>query len=180
MEKFNFAPAFEGEKIVFGTQRPGYPSTSVSLSEIQKWISYMKAQKIERVCCLLPRKQLKYYEVDLLEIYRKEFGENNVCHVPVKDYHLCRLNELKEKILPFLKDSDMKGKRVVVHCSGGIGRTGLVLAAWLVFKYKFSVENAIESVKNTGRNPYEAVECGNATIEEVHELLQSCQENNMS
>jgi protein-tyrosine phosphatase len=45
----------------------------------------------------------------------------------------------------------------VVHCSGGIGRTGHVLAAWLVAGRGFSRHSAITAVKRRGRNPYEAV-----------------------
>ncbi|MEH2433087.1 MAG: hypothetical protein V7K25_02320 [Nostoc sp.] len=45
---------------------------------------------------------------------------------------------------------------VVVHCSGGIGRTGHILAAWLVSVRGLSNQAAINAVKKTGRNPYEA------------------------
>lgn len=40
---------------------------------------------------------------------------------------------LTGKILPFLLEADKQSEKVVVHCSGGVGRTGLVLAAWLVY-----------------------------------------------
>ncbi|MEW6495955.1 MAG: protein phosphatase, partial [Cyanobacteriota bacterium] len=46
--------------------------------------------------------------------------------------------------------------KVVVHCSGGIGRTGHVLAAWLASARGFSNNAAIAAVRKTGRNPYEA------------------------
>jgi len=85
---------------------------------------------------------------------------------------------LREKILPFLEDSDAKGERVVVHCSGGNGRTGHVLAAWLVFKRSFSEKEVLKAARDMGRNPCEAVNCGNATKEELYELLRNCRRSN--
>jgi hypothetical protein len=37
-----------------------------------------------------------------------------------------------EKAMAFLEAADEAGEKVVLHCSGGQGRTGLILAAWLV------------------------------------------------
>jgi len=64
---YNFGPANEGERIVFGSERPGFDFHSVGAQEVSRWISFMKQNGILRVCCLLPRQQLDYYEVDLLE-----------------------------------------------------------------------------------------------------------------
>lgn len=59
--------------------------------------------------------------------------------------------------MPFLAVANQHQEKAVVHCSGGIGRTGHVLAAWLVAGRGFSSKAAIAAVKQTGRNPYEAV-----------------------
>lgn len=170
MNDFGFCPASKDEYIVFGSQRP-------DRNNVQEWIYFMKEQGIKRVCCLLSQHQLEFYDEDLLDTYHKEFGQNNVCWVPVKDFHLVDLAKLQKKILPFLEDSNSKGERVVVHCSGGIGRTGHVLAAWLVFKHGISSEEAIKAVQKTGRNPCEAVYYGTATKKELYTLLQQCQKN---
>ena len=63
-----------------------------------------------------------------------------------------------------------------MHCAGGRGRTGHVLAAWLVFGRGFSIDEAVAAVKEMGRNPFEAVEAGNATVAQLHGLLQTCVE----
>ncbi|MEH2143235.1 MAG: dual specificity protein phosphatase family protein [Nostoc sp.] len=85
-----------------------------------------------------------------------EIPNQLVCWAPIADFHLSDLKTLTQKILPFLIEADKQNEKVVVHCSGGIGRTGHVLAAWLVSVRGLSNQAAIAAVKRTGRNPYEA------------------------
>ncbi len=171
---FNFRPAARYESIVFGAERPGYPSSSVEEGVVQNWILFMKDQDIRRVCCLLSQEQLDYHDKDLLTIYRQEFGKENVCWAPVEDYHLANIHMLKRQILPFLAESDANKERVVVHCSGGIGRTGHILAAWLAHSRRFEIEAALSEVTAMGRNPFEAVESGTATRSQLYALLSKC------
>ena len=166
LSEFNFGPAYEDEAFVYGANGPGY--------NVSKWISSMKGQGIERVCCLQMPKEIT---PDCIPIYQKEFGEDNVKEAPIEDFHLSSLTNLKQKILPFLQDSYEKKKLVVVHCLGGNGRTGHVLAAWLVFRYRFEPTNALSTVERMGRNPKEAVLYGTATIDELLELLSKCAED---
>ena len=155
---FNFKPAARDEPIVFGAERPGYPTSSVDEGVVQDWILFMKDQDIKRVCCLLSQEQLDYYDEDLLAVYRRRFGKENVCWAPVEDYDLADMHMLKERILPFLAESDANNERVVVHCSGGIGRTGHILAAWLVHGRRFEIADVLSEVTAMGRNPFEAVD----------------------
>lgn len=147
---YKFAEAAEDESIVFGAARPGYRD-----AEVARWIEFMQGHNIKQVCCLLAQTQLIRYR-DLLGTYGKIFGCDRVCHGPIADFELVDRDILLDRILPFLASANSRGERVVVHCSGGIGRTGHVLAAWLVSGRGLSNQEAIASVKNTGRNPYEA------------------------
>lgn len=147
---YRFAAAWENETIVFGAAKPGHSNTQVS-----DWVEFMKRSGIKRVCCLLPHNQLVPYS-DLLGTYQQEFGIDCVCWAPIEDFHLSDLETLTQKILPFLAQAEQLGEKVVVHCSGGIGRTGHVLAAWLVSGRGLSNSAAIAAVRRTGRNPYEA------------------------
>ena len=171
MAQFRMAAAKIGERIVYGAQRPGYPAQAVEPPRVSQWISFMRDSGMRRVCCLLPAKQLAYYQLDLLGSYGAEFGESNVCHAEIEDYHLCDSAVLEKRVLPFLFEADRAAAPVVVHCSGGIGRTGHVLAAWLVRHRGLSVDDAIAGVVSTGRDPREAVRCGNATEQQLRRLL---------
>ena len=166
MNRFHFGPARKDERIVFGAEKPGHRP-----SEIQEWIDFMKEHKIQRVCCLLSGSQLTGFEKNLLEVYRQEFGSQNVCEAPIRDYHLVDPETLEAKILPFLLESDREQKPVVVHCWSGNGRTGHILAAWLVRGRGLPPEKALSSVISMGRKPREAIQHGNATEEELITLL---------
>jgi len=149
-DMYRLAAASEQERIVFGSARPGF-----SDREVGEWIEFMKRHGIQRVCCLFSEKQLTPYS-DLLGIYQQEFGIQRVCWTPIEDFTLVDLETLIGKILPFLSIADREGEKVVVHCAGGVGRTGQVLTAWLVHRHGFSNQAAVATVKKTGRNPYEA------------------------
>lgn len=146
---YKFAPAQKDESIVFGASRPGYSNQGV-----EAWLNFMIEQDIKKVCCLLDDKQLVNYS-NLLGRYQDKFGTDHVCWAPIKDFHLAELENLTQNILPFLKKADQQGDKVVVHCGGGIGRTGHILAAWLVSNRGLSNQAAIAAIRKTGRNPYE-------------------------
>jgi protein-tyrosine phosphatase len=150
-----FGAATETETVVFGARRPGFPFHKVPDRAVENWIAFMKGQNIQRVLCLLPEKQLIYYN-NLLEIYRTAFGETKVCWTPIKDFHLADEQTLINQILPFLAEADRLQEKTVVHCSGGVGRTGHILAAWLVAFWGMSNSEAIEAIKRNGRNARES------------------------
>ncbi|GAB4443830.1 MAG: hypothetical protein OHK0015_44410 [Chloroflexi bacterium OHK40] len=150
-----FGPAVPGERTVYGARRPGFPLPRPSPAIVSSWILAVQAAEIRWVLCLLPPRQLRGYD-GLLDAYRNVFGAEAVCWAPIADFQLADQATLTGTILPFLFAADGRGERVVVHCSGGIGRTGHVLAAWLVSARGLSNADAIEAVRRTGRNPREA------------------------
>jgi protein-tyrosine phosphatase len=136
----------------------------------------MKSHNIQRICCLLSDQQLANY-AHLLDTYRQEFGNQQICWTPIEDFYLSDLETLIEKILPFLITANQQNEKVVVHCAGGIGRTGHILAAWLVSVRGFSNKDAISAVIRTGRNPHEAVMLSENPLQvaqELNLLLNNC------
>lgn len=163
MHRNNFAPAAPEEDIVHGACRPGY-GTSNPADHVKSWINRMQDNGIQRICCLLDDK-LKLYD-GLIGTYEATFGGDAVCHSPISDYTGVSAPTLHEVILPFLECADAADEPVVVHCSAGMGRTGHVLALWLAHVRGYTVENAVQTVKQSGRSPLEAV-----TRERLQELL---------
>jgi protein-tyrosine phosphatase len=177
LDRYKFAVASTSEAIVFGAARPLY-----STEKVIQWIELMQGQNILRVCCLLSPMQLDRYS-RLLEIYANHFGPSHVCWAPVEDFQLVDYEMLSHQILPFLSMADRHNEKVVVHCSGGVGRTGQVLAAWLVCGRGFSPQEAIAAVKQTGRSPYEAAIAAVLkgqnpfkVVAQFHALLERCQQ----
>ena len=167
---FHFGPACTGERTAYGARTPDASPTGIF-----EWAEFMRAQGITRVCCLLDAGQLAGFPVNLEAEYKRLFGATCVLMEAIADHYLCSRQPLRRNILPFLRAADTSGERAVIHCWGGNGRTGHVLAAWLVAGRGLSPMEAIEAVEATGRLPREAVLAGNATFGELIELLASCE-----
>ena len=169
-QPYRFAPAAPDESIVYGACRPAHHRHTPPHDTVDDWLAFMDKQGIERVCCLLDDEHLQFY-TDLLGAYRDHFGESNVCHAPIQDFHAVDEPVLCETILPFLEAADDVQAPTVVHCSAGSGRTGHVLVLWLACRRDYDLETALATVRATGRQPLERV-----TRTELVTLYEACQE----
>ena len=145
---FNFSRASLLDDIVYGAARPGYGSQRVDDDEVTAWIDHMRANGVSRVLCLLDDQQLAYYASPLVARYRHAFDA--VHHLPIEDYGLPDMAMLDATIAS-LRDAEAKGRRVVVHCSAGMGRTGIVLSAWLIRRHGLDASRAMRMVRQTAR-----------------------------
>ena len=165
-----FAPAAPDEDVVYGACCPGWHTAASHEQAIDQWLAFMREAGIERVCCLLTGRQLDAHDANIGR-YEAAFGSANVCHAPVPDHRLADVERLRDDILPFLEGADAADEPVVVHGLAGIGRTGHVLAAWLVHGRDIDPRRAIETVREMGRDPLEPVEAGTATRQDLLNVL---------
>ncbi len=84
-------------------------------------------------------------EFPLDENLVEEFGFE-VKHIPVRDFESPRMEQV-EDFLKFAKEIRTDGKKLVVHCDAGAGRTGTMLACYLVSK-GYDAAKAIEEVRS--------------------------------
>ena len=173
MAEFGFGPSSREDEIVFGAQRPGFPGIFVQKQVVDEWMAYVKKQGIARVVCLLSEEELAFYPTlsgGLLGLYAETFGPDNVLWAPTPDRRLCS-GEAMKHICYFLRAGMLNGQKAVVHCSAGQGRTGQVLAAWLIYNYSISERKAISAVEALQRSPREPVFHRTATEAALLEML---------
>jgi hypothetical protein len=167
-----FAPAAPHEDHVFGACCPGWHSAGSHETAVEQWIAFMRAQDVDRVCCLLPGSRAEIAETGLGR-YNDAFGSERVRHTPLASRRLVEPDTLRGDILPFLLDTVEADERVVVHGLSGLGHTGQVLAAWLVFQHGSRPHEAVDTVVEMGRAPAETVDRGEATRHELLDVLGS-------
>jgi len=165
-DAYRFAPAAPDEEYVHGAAAPGWHSAADQAVAVSAWIEFMRDRGIRRVCCLLPGADADGCGYNLEE-YTAAFGEDNVVHAPLLDRQLGDSTVLEETILPFLEESVRRDEPVVVQGLSGLGRTGQVLAAWLVYGRGYQPDRAVETVEAMGRYPGEPIEFDRTTEEDL-------------
>lgn len=145
---------------VYGVCRPGHFGDGV-----EPWAALLEDADVERVVCLLSRTEATRW--GLPDAYADRF---ETAHAPIRDRHLPDEATLAAA-LDAVRTAAEQGRRVALHCNAGLGRTGVVAAAWLTRERGLAPESAVETVEDAGRSPREAVRCDNATERRLFELL---------
>lgn len=161
MRTANLGPVAPGAP-VYGACRPGHLG-----GDLRDWTAALRTAGVGTVVCLLSESEAARW--GLPGGYADEFETH---HAPVRDRTLPDADGLRTA-LDALDRATADGGAAAVHCNAGMGRTGVVAAAWLVRARGLPPSAAVETVETATvpRSPREAVRDGNATEDDLFELL---------
>ncbi len=124
-----------------------YMSAKPTEKNLEKYINFMKTNGVGTVIPLLPIQDIyRIYGFDLLEVY--EDSNLEVIHFPIEDFSTPDDLNLFDYFINDVGES-LQRTNILIHCSAGLGRTGLVTAALLVKYNKYDSQKAIEIVRKS-------------------------------
>ncbi|MCP4131814.1 MAG: isochorismatase family protein [bacterium] len=110
-------------------------------------IEKIKSEGIDNIMCLLTEDEFQEYGVsNLKEIYSK--AGFTVNYLQVMDQGV-PTKAVMEKGIEWVHSILQGGEKVLLHCVGGLGRSGTAAACYLVQKYALSPEEAISRVRQS-------------------------------
>lgn len=78
-------------------------------------------------------------------------------HLPIEDFGAPD-HEQTAQFCTLVDEAEQEGRRVMVHCLAGIGRTGTLLAAYLMWREKLTAAQALTEVRRRRREYVQSVE----------------------
>lgn len=113
-------------------------------------IEVIKNQNYKAVVCLVPDQELKLYGVgDLIDSYNN--AGIQYLHQPVFDQGVPS-NDQAHLISDWIDARFHENQNVLVHCVGGLGRSGTIAACYLIDKAGYNAQAAIAKVRAVRSN----------------------------
>ena len=115
--------------------------------DVRKAFEFFKDQGIDVIVTLT--------ENSLLQAVVEEFGFE-YHHIPVRDFAAPSARQI-DKFIRIVEQTRKAGRKVVVHCLAGRGRTGTMIACYLVFRGR-GAQEALDYVRSLRAGAVETAE----------------------
>lgn len=130
---------------VYLSSSPGYPY--FRRNHISQDLKEFKKLGIDTIFYFTALEDEFYY-------YGEEFLEKTYDKLKIEAYNFPiedhSVPDSKREVYSFcnsLEETLKEGKKVLLHCAAGLGRTGLMAAAYLIIKHKYPANRAIRTVR---------------------------------
>lgn len=114
--------------------------------DLNKDLQVIKEAQINNILTLITEEEMAKHGVPTLISDIKKTGINSY-HIPIKDQgipsskEIIRINQLIDDILN-------RNEKILIHCVGGLGRTGTIAALYLIEKTNSDYQKAIKTVRS--------------------------------
>lgn len=114
-------------------------------------IEFVKNENISAIVCLVEEDEIEIQDNEHntgMKAYINILKEKQIelLHSPIKDFNAPTIDQT-EFILNWIKQKLNENKKVMIHCKGGQGRTGTIIAAFLIREYGYTADEAITTVR---------------------------------
>ena len=122
-----------GNRLYMGPRPLFYhPEYELQAELEQRYVPALQSEGVRTVAVLLPTEDIeRFYGLDLRGLYR-DYGFE-VLWYPIEDFQAPESIDTFHQFIGGELDVALRRGHVYVHCSAGIGRTGLVAAALLIY-----------------------------------------------
>jgi protein-tyrosine phosphatase/DNA-directed RNA polymerase subunit M/transcription elongation factor TFIIS len=154
---------------IYKVHRPGkltYRRANVPIEEISEWCRQAKSQNVLHAFVLLPDSDLDQYFALYSGSKKIKSGKEVLFsiydaygikphHCPIQDFGtptMARTTIAVEDLKRANDEAGQKGGKVVVHCSAGIGRTGLITSCYLVYTNRLSTNDVRALISSSSQS----------------------------
>lgn len=109
----------------------------------------------------------------MMEPHNNQFVETfgiKVFHVPVKNYSPPSMEQI-EQVINFIEEN--RHDKILIHCWAGLGRTGTIVACYLIKHENMSADKAIKHIRNLRPGSVETKEQEKIINEYYHSIGKS-------
>ncbi|TGL07307.1 isochorismatase family protein [Leptospira bouyouniensis] len=114
---------------------------------LQDDLQTIKNEGITHILSLITEQEYIQYGVTDLKSEIPKLGLEQK-QLSILDQKVPNLSQMKE-IVEWMDSVFSKKQKILIHCVGGLGRSGTVACAYLIWKYKMDAESAIQKVRES-------------------------------